>query len=180
MFEVICRMVAHHHFCGLDRDEFEGYFADDAGEAHAPDGCPEKIRILLSGAGFLAAVGQNQLDAQHVVAEAAVMMMVFAMHVRGDTAAQRHKLGTGRDRQEPALFDDHRQNIGQGHAGFGAQDALFHIQFQHAVYTFGEDYTAIFIQRGVAITAALAACNHSIGAGAQIGIALRAFQFAGV
>src|SRR3989339_1892223 len=127
MLQIICRMVTYHHLRSLDRYELEGHFADNAGEPHAAHGSPENFRIFSGGTGFLAAIGHDQLDADDMLTEGAVMMMVFAMHVGSDAATQRYKFGAGSHRHEPSLFYDHGQNIGQGHAGFGAQDALLHI-----------------------------------------------------
>ena len=45
--------------------------------------------------------GGDELQPQHVLAEAAVAMVVLAVHVRGHRAADRHLAGAGGDGREP-------------------------------------------------------------------------------
>jgi hypothetical protein len=74
------------------RDELERHFANDAGQSHAANGCPEEYPNFRQ---------QNMSRGCHrpelismeinMVAEGAFMVMIFAMHIRRHAAAQRNK-----------------------------------------------------------------------------------------
>ena len=52
-------------------------------------------------------VGHAELEAAHVLAETAVDVMILAVYVGGDHAAEGDELGAGRDGHEPAAAEEH-------------------------------------------------------------------------
>ena len=71
-----------------------------------------------------AAVGDAHAQRADVLAEAACHVVVLAVHVRGDHAAERHVLRAGRDRAKPSRAEGTpRCNAAQREPGLGAQHA---------------------------------------------------------
>ena len=76
--------------------------------------------MLASRAVDDAAVGDAQPQRRDVAAEAAVDVVVLAVDVGGDHAAERDELGAGRDRREPAARQERAVQLVERQARLGA------------------------------------------------------------
>ena len=108
---------------------------DEAGETHAADGRFIERLILRCGALVFLSIGADQLEARHVAAEGAGDVVVLAVDVIGDGAADGDKFCARGDGQEPAPGDGEVQYLGQGDAGLAAQQAVGRIEGDEAVQT---------------------------------------------
>ena len=70
-----------------------------------------------------AAVGAQQLEGLDMAAERAAAMMVLAVHVIGDGAAERHELRARHDLREEAVRRGMRDDVGKQRAGLRFEDA---------------------------------------------------------
>ena len=61
-------------------------------------------------------------------------MMVLAVNIVGDCAANRHKLRAWRDRQEPTVWNDNFQQIAECYAGFNTNSSAFPVKIEDAIY----------------------------------------------
>ena len=170
--------MLHQRSCALDRDQPQRDLANNSRQPHAADGRPKESGILTGGAARAGSVGEDHLDRLHVRAERAAAMMILAMHVRGDAAAERYVLGARRDRREPAARNGDVENVLQSHAGLGAQHAARRIELEYPVEPLAQDHASVRIERGIAIAAALPANDYTLRGRCQFGIAFRAYQFA--
>jgi hypothetical protein len=68
-----------------------------------------------------------------VAAECAAAMVVFAVYVIGDGAANGYEFGAWCDRQKPAAWYEDVEDFGQGYACFAAQKACFLVEGDEAV-----------------------------------------------
>src|SRR5690606_25163971 len=90
------------------------------GEAHAAAGGAKQLGVLAGGAGNDAAVAQQEIQAQHAGAEATLMVVVLAVDVAGDGAANADEACAGRDGWKPALrYEYPQQGVERGAGGAG-------------------------------------------------------------
>jgi len=75
---------------------------DEPGQTQAANGGAKPVGGLRARAVQPAAVGALQLQAEQMVTQRAGTVVVLAMHVVGDGAAQGHEARARRHRQEPA------------------------------------------------------------------------------
>ena len=72
---------------------------DDAGQAEATERRVEKIRVCFRGEVEELAARREECDRAHVARESSILVVVLAVDVAGDRAAQRHLRCSGHDRQ---------------------------------------------------------------------------------
>ena len=101
----------------LDREQPERDLEHEAGEAHAADGGPEQLRIAIGSDVDDGRVGQHHPDVGDVVAERSVEVVVLAVDVARDGAADRHVAGTRRDGDEEPEWDEDPQQVVEADAG---------------------------------------------------------------
>lgn len=109
------------HQRGLHRLELERGRQDHAGQAHAAGGRVEQRRASSDGTDL--AVSGEEFQRQDVTGERARHVVVLAVDVGPDGAADRHIAGAGRHRNEPAEREQHLHQPVQGDtrvAGHGA------------------------------------------------------------
>ena len=87
-------------------------------------------------------------------------MMVLAVDVRRDRAAQRDGLRAGRDGWEPAARQPPSEDVGDAHARLAVEHAARGVEAEDAIEAVVHDHPAIRIQCGIAIAAAEAACDE--------------------
>ena len=135
---------------------------DEAGESHAADGGGEPFGVLRRAAEEAGAVGADQLEAGNVAAEGSGDVVVLAVDVVGNGAADGDVFGAGSDGQKEAARDGEVENLGESDAGFAAENAGLRIEADQAVQPSGDTGTAggkqgaVFEQADVAIAAASA------------------------
>ncbi len=81
----------HLHPPGRDRQHVQDRLDDDPGEPHATDGCPEQLGVLVGTDGAASAVAEDDVQRPDVLAEAADAMVVLAVDVGCDGAADGHE-----------------------------------------------------------------------------------------
>jgi len=91
-----------------------------------------------------------------VFAEGAGAVVVLAMHVVGDRAADRDVARAGNDRKEPAARHGEVEDFGKQHAGLAAQDAGDGIETDETVQAARMQQRAAVVQAAVAVAAAVA------------------------
>ena len=70
-----------------------------------------------------------------MVAEAAGQMMILAMHIIADRAAHGDVTRAWGNRQEPALWQNERDDLAQGDASFAMQPSAGRVKGDEAVQT---------------------------------------------
>ena len=78
-------------------------------------------------------------------------MMILAVNVVGDGAAERDEARSRRRRRKPAFWDDETQNFRKARARFRAQDARRGVEGDEAVETAHIDERAGAVKTGIAI-----------------------------
>ena len=91
-----------------------------AREPHAAHGGVKQLGVLGAIALEHAAVAHAQLERAHVASERAGHVVVFAMDVRGDHAAQGHVSGAGRHRREEAAREKDAVELAERETGLRA------------------------------------------------------------
>ncbi len=91
-----------------------------------------------------------------MAAERTAAMVVLAVHVVGDGAAERHELCTGNNRRKEPERRGMRNDVAKQHAGLGLDDAGPGVEAQDAVLRSHVDDGAGGVLAGIAIRAAIA------------------------
>src|SRR5690606_35616430 len=94
-----------------------------SGEPHSADRGPEQVDVFGVGTFVTNTVRAKQIQPFDVTPESSPQMVVLAMHVIGDGAAQCDELGAGRDGQEIAMRRDMRDDIAQKRTAFSRQQS---------------------------------------------------------
>jgi hypothetical protein len=89
--------------------------------------------VLLARAFHDAAGAGADHEALHVPADRARDVMVLAVNIGGDHAAQGHVLGAGRDRREEAARQEQPVQLAEQYAGFDVQQAGRVVEGQDAI-----------------------------------------------
>jgi hypothetical protein len=87
-------------------------------------------------------------------------VVIFAMNVVGDRAPHRDKLGARSHRQKPAARNHDLENIGQGNAGFAAEQAGLLIERDETVEMADIERYAVLVETAIAITAPIGMRQH--------------------
>ena len=136
---------------------------DEPGQAHAARRRPEQRGIGLSGHRAQLAVGQQDVERPHVPGEAARHVVVLAVDVGGDRAADGHLPGAGRNRHEPAGRQPRDHELLQADAGLAGHQAGRRVQVDDPVQPGGRDHHAAIALGRVVVAAAEAAGDHAAG-----------------
>ena len=110
---------------------------DHAREAEAADRRRVHVRVFSRRAAQARAVGADELELRHVAAEGAGDVMVLAVDVVRDRAAERDVLRAGRDRQKEAARNGEVENLRERDAGLGGEDTGRRIEPEQAVHAGG-------------------------------------------
>ncbi len=152
--------VDPHSRC-LDLGQLDASTQDDPGQAHSAGGRPEEPGFARRRDATHAAVRQQQVEPRDMPCEAARQVMVLAMHVRGDGAADRHLTSTWRHRHEPAMRQPRDHKLLQADARFAGHQAADGVQVADPVQSGRHDHHAAIVLRGVVVTAAKAPGDHA-------------------
>ena len=134
-----------------DRPERELRPGHKARQPEAADGRAVPVGVFRRRADEAGPVGAEELEPSHVAAQGAGAVVVLAVHVIGDGAAERHVLRAGGDRQEPSLRHDESEDLGQAHARLAAHDPEVAIECQEAVEPPCDEQRAAVVQARVAV-----------------------------
>ena len=127
---------------------------EDAGEAEAADGGGEPVGIVSGRAVEALAVGADELKLGDVGAEGAGEVVIFAVDVVGNGAAEGDVFRSRGDGEEPAVRDGEVEELGEREAGFGGEDSLLLVKAEQAVHAGGDEEVAALEEAGVAVAAA--------------------------
>ena len=139
---------------GDDGLEAEGGPGDEAGEAEAADGGGVEVGVFGGGAEQAGAVGADELELGDVAAEGSGDVVVFAVDVVGDCSAEGYVFCAGGDGEEEAAGDGEVEDLREGDAGFGGEEAGLGIEGDEAVHPGGEQEVAVLEEADVAVAAA--------------------------
>jgi hypothetical protein len=117
------------------RDPLQGELdlQDVARQAHAAERGAEEVGLALLGHFEDAVVGETHAQRTEMLAEAARAMVVLAVYVGGHHAAQRHRLGPGRDRARPAPGQEQILELREREAGLRAQHAARRVEREQPI-----------------------------------------------
>ena len=124
---------------------------DEAGQAEAAGGRREPVGPQVGAAHDLLAVGAQQAERRHMIAEGAGLMVVLTVHVVGDGTAHGDELGARQYRQAPAARNDEALDVAQHHAGLADQPAAFLVEADEAVETRRVPQHAVRVEALIAI-----------------------------
>ena len=159
-----------------NRQQLDFGFDDDAGQPQAAHRRCKPVRVDGGAAVDRFAVGTQQPDLPHVVAERPPQMVILAMHVIGDCAPDGHHLCAGSDRQDPAARDDQPLDVSQQHTGFADQAPGPVVELKETVATGGVPEHSIRVQADIAIAAAHPVRDPGLVAGDLVGVLARLVQ----
>src|SRR5438477_4751140 len=139
---------------GDDGLETEGGPADEASETEAPDGGGEEAGVFVGGTEQAGAVGAAELELGDVAAEGSGGVVVFAVDVVGYCSTEGYIFCSGGDGEEEAAGHGEVEDLREGDAGFGGEEAGLGIEVDEAVHSGREQEVAVFEEADVAVAAA--------------------------
>src|SRR5580704_11728572 len=104
----------------------------------------------------MGSVGADQLEARHMAAEAAREVVILAVNVIGNCAADSYIFSARRHRQKESAWYREVENFRQSCPGFAAEDASCGIEMQEAIHAARLQQRPVFEQADIAIAAASA------------------------
>ena len=110
-------------------------------------------------------IGPNQLELRNVVAERAGDVVVLAVDVVGDGAADGDVLGARGDGEEEAERNGEVEDFRKQNTGFAPQDPRRGVEVEHVVHAARVEQGAVLEQANVAIGAAGAYRQHGTAGG---------------
>jgi hypothetical protein len=139
---------------------------DMPGQSHSADGRAKNGGLLSFRTTERTARRQKQIQPGDMGAEGAVDMMVLAVDIRGDGAAEGHELGAGHDGQEPASRKEGFDDLGEAYARFGDQESGGLVKRDHPRQAEGAHREPAFVrQSGIAVSAPESAADPAAGRG---------------
>jgi hypothetical protein len=157
------------NFAGDDGAEVDLGPGNEAGEPHAPDGGCEPFRVFDGAADESGSVGTNEFEAEHVAAESAGEVVILAVDVVGNCAADGYIFGARCDRQEKSSGNRKVKDLLKGDASLAAEHAGGRIEMEEAIHARGLEQRAVLEQADVTVAAPKADgelfCSRSVGQG---------------
>lgn len=139
---------------GDDGLEAEGGPGDDAGEAEAADGCGVELGVFRGGADHPGAVGADELELGDVATKGSGGVVVFAVDVVGYCSAEGYIFCAGRDGKEEASGNGEVEDLREGDAGFGSEEAGLGVEVDEAIHCGGDEEVAVLEEADVAVASA--------------------------
>ena len=150
--EVAAPLGVRAHERRLDRKEPQGEVGDHAGEAERAGGAPEQLGIG-SGRDFDHLLRRVQRERLDVVGEAAVDVVVLAVHVGGERAADGHEPRARRDGHEEAERERGADERVDAHARVDPRNAGVGVDVELVVEGAAVEHGAARVLRRVAVAA---------------------------
>ncbi|MHC2511535.1 hypothetical protein ACVII1_006773 [Bradyrhizobium elkanii] len=135
---------------GLDRQQPQRRVEDHARQAHAAQRRREQRGVFRTRAGDDLAARQREAERIDDGAETAIAMMVLAVNVGRDRAADRHEFRAGHDLEEEAARLENGKDVRDSHAGFDRQSRGCGIEAPHPVQAARRD-RGLRSDRGIAV-----------------------------
>ena len=170
-FQVIGAIRIRDEVGGLRLGHADGSAQDDAGKAHAADGGPEELTAgvivaALWGEVEYAAISNQQLDGNYVVAKGTGGVVVLAVDIGADGAADGDLAGARQDRNPQAIGQRGLHELVEGDATIDIDKRGLRVNGVDLVQLLHVDDQAAAILGGVTIGASHAAGDD---AAAQVG-----------
>ena len=124
---------------------------DEAGEPQPAHRGLEEVAVLPERAGEPLPVGAKQLERLHVRTERPVPVVVLAVDVVRDGAADRDLLRAGHHRQEEPARDDEPEDLAQRDPRLAGEEPPLRIEREEAVEPAGGEKHAAVVEAGVAV-----------------------------
>jgi hypothetical protein len=122
---------------------------NEAGEAKAAHRGLEQR--LARGTDDALAIGPGELETGDVPPEGARAVMVLAVNVVGDGAADRYPAGTGHDREKPAARHDEIEDLRQGDPRLASEQAAGLVQCDEPIQPPNVQQYAPIVEATVAV-----------------------------
>src|SRR5207342_3199699 len=163
----------HLHPWTVDAPQADLRPGDHAGQSKPTDRCFEQAIRIAATAQDTGSIAAKQFEAFDMVAEAAGGMVVLAVHVVGDRAADGDVAGARRDRHEPALRDHLFEDFAEQDTRFAAKFSRRRIEGDEAVQATRGKQGAAGVEATVAITAAVTVWQRCPFESGQRGVPVR-------
>ena len=99
-------------------------------------------------------------------------MMILAVHVSRNRAAQRHEARARRDRRKISARQEHVEQLGDSDAGLASEQPAGRIEGEHPIEPRQIDHAILIVERRIAISAPQSARNQRRGIPADDGLQL--------
>jgi len=109
------------------------HFANESRESESADRCRKPLTVHVRSAAQDSTIGALQLKLENVIAETAGAMMILAVHVVRNGAADGDESRTGRHRREPSAGQELVDDFLQQYAGFALEDAARRIESNESI-----------------------------------------------
>src|SRR5438270_7691341 len=129
---------------GDDGLEAQSGPVDEAGETETADGGGEEGGVFGGGTEQAGAVGADELELGDVAAEGSGGVVVFAVDVVGYCSTQGYIFCTRGDGEEEPAGDGESEDLREGYAGLGSEEAGLGIEVDEEVHSRGEQEIAVF------------------------------------
>ena len=136
---------------------------DKPRQAHAAERSPKQIGALIARAAHQRAIGQHHVQRFDKGGDGTFSVVVFAVHIRGNAAAERGKLGPRRNGREKALGQGKADDLREGNTGLRTQQPALRIKVKQVLERQGGDDA--LVQAGIPVGTAISlGQNRSRGA----------------
>src|SRR5260221_9075584 len=153
----------------MDLPRLQGERGEAAQQPQTADRGVEEVWLLVTRTRNGLARGQQQVEGEHPIAEAANVPVVLAVRVGGRGAADCDGAGAGHDRRPPAVRQDALPELGDGHTWLDGDLPGLGIPVQHPIERGAVEDGLPLIERRVAITTAGAAQTQRAASGGNLG-----------
>ncbi len=139
---------------GGDGAELEFGAGDEPSEAESADGCTEPIGVLFAAAEASGSVGSQEFEGADVAGEGAGAVVVFAVDVVGDRAADGDEAGAGGHGEKPTRRNAEAEDRVEAAPGLAVEAAGGGVERNPAVEPAGHQQAPAVVEAGVAIAPA--------------------------
>ena len=162
---------------GLRAGHLDGGAQDNTGEAHAAHGGPEEAAVGVVGGTFrlqveYAAVSNQQFHTANVVAEGAGGVVVLAVDVGANSAADSHLASAGEDRDPKAVGQGCFHQLVEGNTSIHVSQGRIWVDAVDSVEGFHVDDEATGVGGRVPVGAAAAAGDDAAFQVAGLGLVI--------
>jgi hypothetical protein len=151
LLEIAERDGLRSHVRTGDRHQLQGGTGDDARKAEAANRGSKQPRGIIIGNNVLTAIAAQQGQTADPASKRTGAVVVLAMHVIGNGAAESHEFGAGGHWQKEAGGNGEFQHFCQADASLGFQQAAGPIEADKAVEAGYLDQGAAVVEAAVAI-----------------------------
>ena len=151
LFEVLPAPLDDAHPRRLERQERQARGEDDAGQPHAADRGVEGLGVLRGGAAERLARGEEERQLVDVAADRPVDVVVLAVDVGRERAADGDEAGARDDREEEAARKQEREEPRERRAPLAGEGPPLRVEREDPLEPLGQDDGAGAVQRRVAV-----------------------------